>query len=37
MTNTGVELQLDGRILSAKKRSDLGINLGFNLAYNKIR
>lgn len=35
MTNAGVELQLDGRILPAKKRRDLGINLGFNLAYNK--
>lgn len=35
MTNAGVELQLDGRILPAKRRRDLGINLGFNLAYNK--
>lgn len=35
MNNTGVELQLNGRILPARKRQDVGINLGFNLAYNK--
>lgn len=35
MTNTGVELQLDGRILPAQRRNSLGINLGFNIAYNK--
>ena len=35
MTNTGIELQLDGRILPARKREDVGINLGFNIAYNK--
>lgn len=35
MTNTGIELQLDGRILQARKRNELGINLGFNIAYNK--
>ena len=35
MTNTGVELQLEGEILRAHKRRDLGISLGFNLAYNK--
>ncbi len=35
MTNKGVELQLNGDILRARKRSQLGINLGFNLAYNK--
>lgn len=35
MTNTGIELQLDGRILPARKRRDLGISLGFNVAYNK--
>lgn len=35
MTNTGVELQLDGQIIPARKRSDIGISLGFNIAYNK--
>ena len=35
MDNTGIELQLDGRILPARKREDVGINLGFNIAYNK--
>ncbi len=35
MTNTGIELQLDGRILPAKRRSDIGVNLGFNIAWNK--
>ena len=35
MNNTGIELQLDGRILPARKREDVGINLGFNIAYNK--
>lgn len=35
MTNTGVELQLQGEILRAHKRQDWGVNLGFNLAYNK--
>lgn len=34
MTNTGVELQLDGHILQARTRKDLGISLGFNIAYN---
>ncbi len=34
MTNTGVELQLDGQILPARRRKDIGINLGFNIAYN---
>lgn len=35
MTNRGIELQLDGRILPAKRRSDIGVNLGFNIAWNK--
>lgn len=35
MTNTGVELQLQGEIVRAHKRQNLGVNLGFNLAYNK--
>ena len=34
MVNHGFELQLNGRILPAKRRSDLGINLDFNIAYN---
>lgn len=34
MVNHGIELQLNGRILDARRRSDLGINLGFNIAYN---
>ena len=34
MINTGVELQLTGRILEAKSRNDVGINLGFNIAHN---
>ena len=33
-TNKGVELQLNGIILPAKSRNDLGINASFNLAYN---
>lgn len=32
--NKGFELQLNGVILQAKTRNDLGINVGFNLAYN---
>ena len=35
MVNHGIELQLDGRILQPSSRSDLGISLGFNIAYNK--
>ena len=35
MNNTGIELQLDGRILPAHRRENVGINLGFNIAYNK--
>lgn len=35
MVNHGIELQLNGHILQAKQRKDLGINLGFNIAYNK--
>ena len=35
MTNTGVELQLNGRILKARRRQDVDISLGFNIAYNK--
>lgn len=35
MTNRGIEIQLDGRILQANSRNDLGINLGVNFAYNK--
>lgn len=34
MVNHGVELQLNGHILEAKSRNDLGINLGFNIACN---
>lgn len=34
MTNNGIELQLDGQILPARRRSDIGVNLGFNIAYN---
>ena len=35
MTNTGVELALNGVILQARSRRDLGISLGVNAAYNK--
>lgn len=35
MVNHGFELQLNGHILEARRRSDLGINLGFNIAFNK--
>lgn len=35
MTNTGVELALNGVILQARSRRDLGISLGINTAYNK--
>lgn len=35
MVNTGIELQLEGSLLQAHKRRNLGINLGFNIAYNK--
>ncbi|MDE6377985.1 MAG: hypothetical protein K2K72_04490, partial [Duncaniella sp.] len=34
MVNTGIEIQLMGRILQPRTRNDLGINLSFNLAYN---
>ncbi len=34
MTNTGVELQLDGQILQARRRNDIAVSLGFNIAYN---
>lgn len=34
MTNTGVELQLDGQIIPQRRRSDFGLSLGFNIAYN---
>lgn len=37
MTNRGVELQLDARIIKPSGRGDLGVNIGFNLAYNKNR
>lgn len=33
-TNKGFELELNGIILQAKNRNDLGINAGFNIAYN---
>lgn len=35
MTNRGIEIGLNGKIIEAKRRSDIGINLGVNLAYNK--
>ena len=35
MTNKGVELQLNGEILRAQNRNQLGINASFNIAYNK--
>ena len=35
MVNHGVELQLDVRILQQRSRSDIGVSLGFNIAYNK--
>ena len=35
MTNFGIELQLNGHILKARRRQDVDINLGFNIAYNK--
>ncbi|MCM1297890.1 MAG: TonB-dependent receptor, partial [Muribaculaceae bacterium] len=35
MTNTGIELQLDGQIIQARRRSDIGISLGLNIGYNK--
>ncbi len=34
MVNNGVELQLNGHILEARRRENIGINLGFNIAYN---
>lgn len=34
MINKGVELQLQGRVLVARRRSDVGLNLNFNVAYN---
>ena len=33
-TNKGFELQLNGVIMQPKSRNDLGINAGFNIAYN---
>lgn len=35
MVNNGIELQLNGHILEARRRNDVAINLGFNFAYNK--
>lgn len=35
LTNNGIELQLDGRILQAISRDQLGISLGVNFSYNK--
>ncbi|MDE6809393.1 MAG: SusC/RagA family TonB-linked outer membrane protein [Muribaculaceae bacterium] len=35
MVNNGIELQLNGHILEARRRNDIAINLGFNFAYNK--
>ncbi|WP_289760742.1 TonB-dependent receptor, partial [uncultured Duncaniella sp.] len=34
MLNTGVELQLNGRILPSNSRKQLGINLGLTFGYN---
>lgn len=34
MVNHGIELQLNADILQAKRRSDLGVSLGFNIASN---
>lgn len=34
MLNTGVEFQLNGRILPARSRKDLGISLGMTFGYN---
>ena len=35
MTNRGIELQLDANVIQQHSRSDFGLNLGFNLGYNK--
>lgn len=35
MVNNGIELQLNGHILEARRRNDIAINFGFNFAYNK--
>lgn len=35
MRNTGIELQLNGEILRAHSRNQLGISLGGSIAYNK--
>ncbi len=35
MTNTGIELMLNGHILKAGSRRGVDIKLGFNMAYNK--
>jgi len=35
MTNNGLELQLNGRIVEAKTRNQLGVNASWNLAYNR--
>ncbi len=35
LLNTGVELQLNGEILHASNRKQLGINAGFSIAYNQ--
>lgn len=35
MLNTGVELQLNGEILKANSRDDVGISIDFGIAYNK--
>ena len=35
MTNTGVELQLNGEILRSRSRQRLGISVDFGIAYNK--
>ncbi len=34
MVNQGVELQLNGQVLRARSRRSVGIDLGFNFAYN---
>lgn len=35
MTNRGIELQLNGHIIEARGRNDIGLNAYFNIAYNK--
>ena len=35
MENKGVEIMLNGRILTARRRKDVGLNVTFNVAYNQ--